>query len=207
MISKRQIAANRANAAKSTGPRTAQGKARSAQNAVSHGLCSVSPVLDDEDLGNYEVLKDRFFKQFRPATPLEEELVADLVDIQWRLGRIVEIEASIFERADWEERISAARADARRADPARERLRSLVGIASDEDRVAQEQVEAVQAAARKALSMSASGYLRDAMGPNLIERLGRYETRLENRRTRVLKELERQQDQRMAGEIVDITPE
>ena len=38
MASERKIAANRANAAKSTGPRSAAGKKRAAQNSLSHGL-------------------------------------------------------------------------------------------------------------------------------------------------------------------------
>jgi hypothetical protein len=40
VASPRKVAANRANALVSTGPRTAAGKARSARNAVRHGLCS-----------------------------------------------------------------------------------------------------------------------------------------------------------------------
>jgi hypothetical protein len=39
-VSARKLAANRANARASTGPRTAAGKASSARNAVRHGLCS-----------------------------------------------------------------------------------------------------------------------------------------------------------------------
>jgi hypothetical protein len=51
-MSARKAAANRANATRSTGPRTAAGKARASQNAVRHGL-SV-PVLTDPEL-NAEV--------------------------------------------------------------------------------------------------------------------------------------------------------
>ena len=40
MTSKRQIAANRENAAKSTGPKTSRGKSRASRNAVRHGLAS-----------------------------------------------------------------------------------------------------------------------------------------------------------------------
>lgn len=40
MISDRKIAANRRNAVRSTGPRTAVGKVRSGQNALRHGLAA-----------------------------------------------------------------------------------------------------------------------------------------------------------------------
>src|SRR5438128_2455254 len=44
-LTARRVAANRGNAARSTGPRTARGKARSARNATKHGAWSRTAVL------------------------------------------------------------------------------------------------------------------------------------------------------------------
>ena len=44
----RQIEANRRNATKSTGPKTPQGKAVVARNALQHGLLSRGAALQDE---------------------------------------------------------------------------------------------------------------------------------------------------------------
>jgi hypothetical protein len=55
LASEKQIAANRANAKKSTGPKTAAGKLKSSQNAYFHGL--TSPLqLDHASLAKVEVL-------------------------------------------------------------------------------------------------------------------------------------------------------
>lgn len=49
MASKRQIEANRANAKRSTGPRTAAGKAMSSQNARRHSLASARKAMSEND--------------------------------------------------------------------------------------------------------------------------------------------------------------
>jgi hypothetical protein len=55
MATARQIAANRRNAKKSTGPRSAEGRARSARNATRHGLNAAVPV-DEAVIGLYRAL-------------------------------------------------------------------------------------------------------------------------------------------------------
>ena len=89
-ISARKLAANRANAQKSTGPRTAEGKARACHNAVKHGLFAHTIVLpqdDDESRVELDALRDRLRREFTPASLLEEWLVERLVASHWRLRR------------------------------------------------------------------------------------------------------------------------
>jgi hypothetical protein len=71
-VSQEQLAANRANAAKFTGPRTPQGKARSAQNARKHGFTtSTFAVVRLEDLQEVAHLKDDLVALYQPVNSQE----------------------------------------------------------------------------------------------------------------------------------------
>jgi hypothetical protein len=89
-----QPATNRA-----TGPRTAAGKQRSSQNALTHGLTSRSPVLATEDQAAYDAHRRGFFDEYQPATPTETQLTQELADTSWRLNRIPALEAALLDRA------------------------------------------------------------------------------------------------------------
>ena len=50
MVSEKKLAANRLNAQKSTGPKTDEGKAKSARNATTHGLFCRDVVIKGEEI-------------------------------------------------------------------------------------------------------------------------------------------------------------
>ena len=87
-ISERRLAANRANALRSTGPRTRGGKAAAARNALVHGLTSRNPLLPGEDLKAFRRFGQRIFDELRPVGAVQEELASEIVSLSWKLRRV-----------------------------------------------------------------------------------------------------------------------
>ena len=75
MSSTKQVAANRRNGARSTGPRTKPGKARSRRNALKHGLSAEQVVMLGEDPVAFEALRDDLYAHYQPADPVAINLV------------------------------------------------------------------------------------------------------------------------------------
>jgi len=78
MATEAQIEANRRNAAKSTGPRTPEGKARVRRNATRHGLCSGIALMAEEgpDYGReFDLLHEDLRIEHQPNGPTEDILV------------------------------------------------------------------------------------------------------------------------------------
>ena len=99
MASEAQRAANRRNAGRSTGPRTAAGKAAVSRNALRHGLTAEQVVLFDEEAEDLARFHDELRRALDPADEVEEELVERIVLCAWRLRRVVRIEAGLFNSA------------------------------------------------------------------------------------------------------------
>src|SRR5579863_1044232 len=88
---------SRLNGAKSKGPVTPEGKIRSSQNSLRHGLCSAQVVLPHEDRSQFEALRESYLDRFQPADQPEADLVETLASARWRLNRVPGIENKIFE--------------------------------------------------------------------------------------------------------------
>ncbi len=96
MASERQIAANRRNALKSTGPRTDAGKARSRRNAITHGLHAHVNNLPDEEKADFERRLSDWNAALQPCTAYEEDLVRRLAGYSWRLDRAERVQTALI---------------------------------------------------------------------------------------------------------------
>src|SRR6201998_1241132 len=96
MTSFRQIEANRRNARLSTGPVTEEGKRKSRQNALRHGLTAETVIDALEDADDYAAFELSITADYRAQSAVERELVLRLASLLWRLRRATAIESGLF---------------------------------------------------------------------------------------------------------------
>ena len=98
MATDAQIHANRRNAAKSTGPKTEKGKAKTRLNALKHGgrakTTDVMPVLPHEDPKQLEERIQAWIDDWQPTNAIESELVRRGARLSWMLERGERFEAA-----------------------------------------------------------------------------------------------------------------
>jgi hypothetical protein len=95
MATPAQIAANRANAQMSTGPRSAEGKSASRFNALKHGIDAASIVIPSEDPADYDALAADYLSDFRPQSPSESFHVQTMLRADWQKRRLLRVEADL----------------------------------------------------------------------------------------------------------------
>ena len=80
------LAANRANAKLSTGPRSAQGQRHSSLNSLKHGLLAAKPIFhSDEERTRFSEIRTRLFDDLAPVGILEVVLTEDIANLSWKL--------------------------------------------------------------------------------------------------------------------------
>jgi hypothetical protein len=129
-LTSRRLEANRRNAARSTGPRTPQGKARVARNAIKHGFFAGQEKWTPAQRRDFEVTQEGLRDDLKPQGILEEGCVATIAAAYVRMAAMLRYEniAALKHHEDCarelEERIAAADAsEAARLREHREQLR------------------------------------------------------------------------------------
>ena len=93
MASAARLAANRTNAARSTGPADTS---RTRFNGLQHGLAGKQTVVAGENQSDYDSFRDRFVTELAPGSENERVLADRIVAAAWRLQRFVRVEAAFF---------------------------------------------------------------------------------------------------------------
>ena len=94
------------NGAKSQGPTSPEGKARSSRNAEKHGMYTNAVLLHHESAEDFDALREDYYCQFAPASRAETDLVDRMIAATWRLRRLSALESAALDHA-----IDAQRSD------------------------------------------------------------------------------------------------
>jgi hypothetical protein len=100
MATRKQVAANRKNAKRSTGPRTAAGKERSSRNSIKHGLLAQFNPIEGEDPQERSKFEEGIRADLKPKGGFEESLVDRIIKDTWRLNRFDNVEGALLENLE-----------------------------------------------------------------------------------------------------------
>jgi hypothetical protein len=96
-VSNARAEASRRNGARSRGPRTPEGKARSAQNAIKHGLrAGKFLVVPGEDACQFDGFEAALLAELAPRSALQAVLARQVVSAAWRLARVDRMETEML---------------------------------------------------------------------------------------------------------------
>jgi len=178
MASQAQINANRQNSRKSTGPKTAAGRARVAKNAIKHGLCAAEAVIDGEDVREYELHRQSYLDEFEPVGVVETMLAERMASLTWRLRRA--------------ERMQNQAIDYKMMKTSQDPLLEVAQFALPRD-----VYNTMRDSRSQGMDLPLGRTMfRDLSNESVIEHLLLYERRLENSMLRTGRELERRQHRR-----------
>lgn len=216
MTSARKIEANRQNAHRSTGPKTVAGRARVAQNAISHGLLSQDTLLPDEDPQLLQAMADALRAECNPEGAHEHFLVDMMIHAAWRLGRVARVEAGVLTWKHWgilaERAGRAAKTSERGAVAAfADKYEQPTSTDSETHQAAMTQAQRLKAR-REESPVATLGltFIRASSGVDALSKLQRYEAGIERRFFRAQHELQRLQHARLGGHVppplaIDVT--
>lgn len=95
-VSAKRSAAARKNGANGKGPKSAEGKAKSSQNALKHGFSAAKWLaLPEDEKGAYEAFREELLEEMAAEGAMQRAYANQIVDNLWRLRRIITMEADL----------------------------------------------------------------------------------------------------------------
>jgi hypothetical protein len=187
MASQRQLEANRANAKRSTGPTTPQGKARSRRNSYKNGLRAGFLLSSGEDEAEFDRLRGQLLDEHNPQSTLQAKLVEKLARTLLLMER-----ADCFEAASLDARCEELSEAVRRAtaDPLIDL--SIMRASSEEE----EEQAAKTPEAERRLQLG-KALLYDAANGDVLAKVDRHRTTLMNDCIKIVKLLHFLQERRV----------
>jgi hypothetical protein len=88
---------SRLNGAKSRGPVTPEGRAKSSLNAASHGLTAKTLILRNENEAHFLEIMNAYFDYLQPSNQIEVDLISEMVAARWRLRRVWRYETALLD--------------------------------------------------------------------------------------------------------------
>src|ERR1039457_2198945 len=202
MATRKQIAANRKNAEKSAGPKTAAGKILSSRNAIKFGiLCRDIFRFPWEDPEAFQSMNARLLDELQPQGERERVLAEHVFSLMWRLRRAAVAEAGVILHRVRDVMGLGPKTYAK-VIPAFELINeSGDGPASERDPDPGQPEKQIWNAAERRPSIADFGqaHIVDVQEGDTLSKVRRHETSLENSLFRALRELERLQEKRIAS--------
>ena len=180
MATEAQTNANRVNSQKSTGPRTAEGKAAVSQNAFKHGLFVDKAVVRDESQDEYDLCREAILAEWRPVGEMESIIAERLVNLLWRLKRAERMQNQSIDYLGLDQLAGF------RAESFKERYRKANGLSFDDPAIAGDHL---------LLGRIATW---DWSNCRVLDRMLMYERRIESSMYKTMNELEKLQAARRA---------
>jgi hypothetical protein len=95
MATEKQIAANRANALRSTGPTSPEGKAISSRNGLTHGFCASHATIKIETNAEFLSILDELTSDLQPEGKFECSQVYAMAAAEWRHRRAIRYDTGL----------------------------------------------------------------------------------------------------------------
>ena len=205
MATRKQIAANRKNAKQATGPKTIAGKSASSRNAIKFGiLCRNLFRLPWEDPMEFRSMSVCLFDELQPQGPREHFLVEHIFSLVWRLRRAAIADAGILLYRVRDIKGLGPKPYAKIIPTLKLPDDSGDGTASEVDwdprgPGAEEPRWAEAPPPRPSIADIGQAHILDVQEGDVLSKVRRHETSLENSLNRAVRELERLQEKRIAS--------